>query len=134
VTAAEAKALRVGDAVLTDEDGGHRGEVEAVGAAGVRVVWDDRRITVHPWADCGWFRRAATLPGPAPTRREPDVVQLLIQQAEELRTRAFEALEHGGDPIILAQDLRAAGESYCEAADEIARRARAAAKAGGARG
>jgi hypothetical protein len=72
-----------------------------------------------------------TPPGAVPSRREPDVVQLLIQQAEELRTRAFDALEHGGDPIILAQDLRSAGESYSEAADEIARRARTVAKRGG---
>lgn len=65
MTPAQAKKLRVGDAVLTVEDGGHRGEVDAVGRAGVRIVWDDRRVTVLTWGDCAGLERD---PGDMPAR------------------------------------------------------------------
>lgn len=70
------------------------------------------------------------LPGPSPKPSKPDMAMLLLREGEEARVRAFEALEHAGDPVILAQDLHAAGEAFIEAADLIARRARAAAQAG----
>jgi hypothetical protein len=71
---------------------------------------------------------------PALARRQPDMVQLLVQEAEEARRRAFELIDQHGDPIVAAQDLHAAGESYVLAAREMALRARKAAKAGGSRG
>jgi hypothetical protein len=54
--------------------------------------------------------------------------QMVVREAEEARGRALRGLEHGDEPIMLAQDLAAAGELYMEAATLIATRARAAAK------
>lgn len=50
----------------------------------------------------------------------------LLNGAEECRRRAMVALDQGGDPIILAQDLADAAESYQEVSREIALRARKA--------
>jgi hypothetical protein len=54
--------------------------------------------------------------------------QLIVREAEEARTRAMQGIEHGTDPIIVAQDLRAAGELYAEAGDALALRVRQAAR------
>ncbi len=50
--------------------------------------------------------------------------QLVVREAEEARERALRGLEHGSDPIMLAQDFGAAGELYAEAGTLIAARAR----------
>lgn len=64
------------------------------------------------------------------------VEQLVVQEAEEERTRAMQHLEHGQDGIVLAQMFKSAAESYAHAAELIALRmrveARAARKAGAA--
>jgi hypothetical protein len=54
------------------------------------------------------------------------VEAMLLNGAEECRRRAMTALDQGGDPIIVAQDLASAAESYQEASNEIALRARKA--------
>lgn len=40
----------------------------------------------------------------------------LMQEAEEARARALALLDHHGDPVVTAQDLHSAGESYIAAA------------------
>lgn len=51
---------------------------------------------------------------------------MLLNGAEECRRRAMVALDQGGDPIVLSQDLADAAESYLEVSKEIALRARKA--------
>jgi hypothetical protein len=50
----------------------------------------------------------------------------LLNGAEECRRRAMVALDQGGDPIIMAQDLASAAESYQQVSEEIALRVRKA--------
>ena len=57
------------------------------------------------------------------------VEQLVVQEAEEERARAFRHLEHAEDGIVLAQMLKSAAESYSHAAELIALRMRVEAKA-----
>ena len=58
--------------------------------------------------------------------RLSNMEQMVVREAEEARTRALRGLEHGADPILLAQDFGAAGELYAEAGKLIATRAREA--------
>lgn len=70
---------------------------------------------------------------PTPTRRPPDLVQLLLREADEAYQRATAGIQVGGDLIVVAQDLCSAGESFTAAGNELAlrERARRAAAAGG---
>jgi hypothetical protein len=49
---------------------------------------------------------------------------MLLQGGEDCRKRALDAIDAGGDLIIIAQDLQDAGDSYRQAAIEIALRVR----------
>lgn len=51
--------------------------------------------------------------------------QLAVKEAEETRALALRELEHGDDPIVLAQLLGSMGELYLEAGKAIALRVRA---------
>lgn len=51
--------------------------------------------------------------------------QLAVKEAEETRGLALRELEHGDDPIVLAQLLGSMGELYSEAGKAIALRVRA---------
>ena len=59
--------------------------------------------------------------------------QMAVMEAEESRTLALRELEHGEDPILLAQLLGSMGELYSEAGKAIALRVRLANKARKAR-
>ena len=54
--------------------------------------------------------------------------QMVVREAEEARARAMRSLEHGSDPIVLAQDFGACGELYQELGSMVATRVRAAEK------
>lgn len=81
----------------------------------------------YPCPDCNGTG-VAVVAEPALDRRAPDLVQLLLREGDEALTRARELLQLGAaaDQIILAQELHSAGESFIEAAGEIALRARTA--------
>lgn len=51
--------------------------------------------------------------------------QTVVKEAEETRGLALRELEHGDDPIVLAQLLGSMGELYSEAGKAIALRVRA---------
>lgn len=63
---------------------------------------------------------------PALDRRAPDLAQLLLREGDEAlqRARALLSLGPSADPILLAQELHAAGEAFVEAAVQIALRER----------
>lgn len=55
--------------------------------------------------------------------------QQIVQEAEESRGRAMQAIEHGTDLVITAQLIAAAGELYLEAAALVVVRAKREARA-----
>lgn len=65
---------------------------------------------------------------PVLDRREPDLAQLLLREADEALTRARELLALGSaaDQVILGQEFAAAGEAFMEAGQEFCRRGRGA--------